>query len=100
MTRTLTAAAAAFATIATFAVATPASARSVAVHYDDLNLDSVAGQARLAARIDRAAREVCDDQAGRRPLAEAAAIAACVRKARDDARARVAAIRPATRAGG
>lgn len=56
MPRTLFTAAAALAA----AAATPALAGSITVNYSDLNLASTEGQAALAARIDRAARKVCE----------------------------------------
>ena len=37
----------------------------VAVHYGDLNVDSVAGQRALQRRIERAARNVCPDSDAR-----------------------------------
>ncbi|MFV0645109.1 MAG: UrcA family protein [Sphingomonadaceae bacterium] len=58
MKRPLTALAAACTTIA---IAAPALAdtRSIAVEYKDLNLSSPEGQKKLAQRINRAARQVC-----------------------------------------
>lgn len=39
--------------------ATTAQAKSVTVAYDDLNLETAAGQKVLSQRIDKAAREAC-----------------------------------------
>jgi UrcA family protein len=91
MSRTLVAAAAAFATLATFATGTAATAREIAVSYADLNLDTAAGRDRLEARIHRAARSACGDYESRRPLSEREAVSRCVRSARESARTQMAA---------
>ena len=57
MTRTFIAAAA----FATFAIAGTAQAATTTVHTSDLNLATAEGQAKLVARLDRAARRVCSD---------------------------------------
>ncbi len=48
-----------FAAIGLAASAAPASAGGIRIAFDDLNLNSEAGQKTLARRIDKAAREVC-----------------------------------------
>ena len=62
MTRTFIAAAA-FVTFATFATVGvgAAQAATAAVETHDLNLATAKGQAKLEARLDRAARKVCSD---------------------------------------
>lgn len=61
MTRTLAAAAAAFATFACFATTSQAFAQNASVKVSDLDLSSPAGQAKLEQRIVRAARTVCGE---------------------------------------
>lgn len=100
MSRPLVAAAAAFASFAALATGTAATAREVAVNYADLDLDSAGGRDQLEARIHRAARTVCGDDRGLRPLSETARIAECVRNARNSARSAMAAKIGNTRIGG
>lgn len=100
MNRSIFAAAAALATVATFSAASPAFARSATVSFSDLDLDSSAGQARLDARIRSAVRSVCEAGSGNRPLAELRATARCMRDATETARTRVAAARSDSRFGG
>lgn len=52
----------------------------VAVHYGDLNIDSVAGQRTLQRRIERAARNVCPES-NARDLRTRAAAQECQRQA-------------------
>jgi UrcA family protein len=61
MTRTIAAAAAAFATFTCFAVTSQASAETAQVRVTDLDLSSADGQAKLEKRIAVAARSVCSD---------------------------------------
>jgi UrcA family protein len=63
MTRTLAAAAAAFATFACFATTSQAFAETAVVQVDDLDLSSAKGQAKLEQRINRAAKAVCSEAA-------------------------------------
>lgn len=104
MNRSIFAAAAALATVASFSATTPAFANStssaVTVAFNDLDLDSGAGQARLDRRIQRAARSVCEASTGHRPLPELLATARCMRDASESARTRVAAARGDNRFGG
>lgn len=65
--------------------------RSVEVRYDDLNLESAAGQARLDLRIDSAVRSVCGVTSGPQSLAQRAAQQACAKDARNKAALEVAA---------
>jgi UrcA family protein len=51
---------------------------SVRVSYADLNLQSPAGAQTMYARLENAARHVCDDRAGIRPVIELRALHACV----------------------
>ncbi|MET0251296.1 MAG: UrcA family protein [Novosphingobium sp.] len=94
------AAAAAFATLATLGSTAPVFARDIAVQYSDLDLGTAAGRERFETRIAAAARRVCADRSGPRSLKESAAIADCVRAARDSARTRMAAALAQTPSGG
>jgi len=100
MNRSILAAAAALATVASFSAATPAFARSATVAFGDLDLDSSAGQTRLDARIRSAVRIVCEAGSGNRPLTELRATARCIRETSEAARVRVAAARSDSRFGG
>ncbi len=100
MNRSIYAAAAALATVASLSAANPAFARSATVSFGDLDLDSRAGQARLDARVRSAVRSVCEARSGNRPLAELRATARCMRDATATARTRVAAARSDSRFGG
>lgn len=82
--------------IATSALASTAVAggagmeeHSVAVHYGDLNLDSVAGQKTLKRRLSHAARVVCPD-AYSRSLEIRTEGRQCIRQALDEANATIA----------
>jgi len=99
MNRSIFAAAAALATVASLSAA-PAFARSATVSFGDLDLDSSAGQARLDARIRSAVRMVCEAGSGKRPLTELLATARCIRETGEAARVRVAAARSDSRFGG
>lgn len=86
------------ATLAIFAAAglalsaTAAQAETVRVSYDDLNLESAAGQAALDQRIDKAAREVCGHKrGGTRNLRLDQSTRACFEKAKASAGAQMAA---------
>jgi len=68
--RTFAFTASALAFVAAAAVATPASAadadtQTARVHYQDLDLNSAAGEAKLQARVARAAAQVCGPVSGR-----------------------------------
>jgi UrcA family protein len=80
MTRTIAAAAAAFATFACFATTSAAFAETAAVQITDLDLSSADGQAKLEQRITRAARAVCSSAVTGSRIAKVDA--ACVGKAR------------------
>ncbi|HUQ13818.1 MAG TPA: UrcA family protein [Novosphingobium sp.] len=64
--------------------------RSVEVRYDDLNLESDAGQARLDQRIAGAVRSVCGVANGPQSIRQRAAQQACARDARNQATLEVA----------
>ena len=51
------------------------------VHFGDLELSTAAGQAKLDARLRRAASAVCDATYGLRPLAEVMEVRRCYRNA-------------------
>lgn len=80
MTRTIAAAAAAFATFACFATTSQAFADTATVRVADLDLSSAEGQAKLDQRIDRAARQVCSSANTGSRIAKVDT--ACVGKAR------------------
>jgi UrcA family protein len=85
----------------TASTATAQDTRSVEVRYDDLNLESAAGQARLETRIGSAVRSVCGAANGPQSLSQRAAILACTRTAREKATTEVASrISQNTRLGG
>ena len=94
MTRTFIAAAA----FATLAMAGTAQAASITVTTSDLNLATAEGQAKLEARLDRAARTVCSDQitSSRIPATDSA----CLARARAMVEKQVAERRSASRNGG
>lgn len=94
MTRTFIAAAA----FATFAIAGAAQAATTTVETSDLNLSTAEGQAKLEARIHRAARNVCSDATtgSRIRLVDSD----CVAKARASVEKQVAARRAASSNGG
>ena len=101
MTRILTAgAAAALATFATFAAlpAAHAATSTTTVQIADLDLASAEGQAKLDARIARAAREVCKDAVTGSRIARVDA--ECVAKTRAQFDRQVAARRSGSRIGG
>jgi len=91
MTRKSMIAASLFAPAALFAAfaAQPAMAqvRTQAVAYNDLDLATPAGQARLDARLRRAASNVCAATVGVHPLAEEMFARRCYAKALSNARA-------------
>lgn len=87
----LLASAAVLAAAFTAPLAAAQDARSVEVRYDDLNLETPAGQARLEARIGIAVRSVCAVANGPQDLTQRAATQACVREAREKATLEVAA---------
>jgi len=69
---------------------TGAAPRSVTVHFEDLNINSAHGAARLYQRIRHAAEDVCGGDSGSRlSLALASAYTTCVRTAVGQAVARV-----------
>ena len=71
------------------------------VRFDDLNLASPTGMARLERRIDAAARGVCDASSTRAlPPSEAMARRSCVTRAKDDARQQIASLDLETTLGG
>lgn len=72
----------------------PAFAQTAARHvaYDDLNLASVAGRAKLERRLDSAVTAVCGFQASLTMLSEARAVRRCRVDARQDARIQVSAL--------
>jgi UrcA family protein len=72
----------------------PAFAQTATRHvaYDDLNLASAAGQARLQHRLDSAVTAVCGEQAMAAMLSEARAIQHCRMNAEKDARMQVSAM--------
>ena len=84
------------ATIAAIGIALSAGtahAKSVRVTYDDLNLESVAGQKTLSRRIDKAAREVCGYSYQRiGSLSQQQDARACFKKARAGANEQFATI--------
>lgn len=94
MTRTLIAAAA----FATFALTGAAQAATATVQTSDLNLTTAEGQAKLDARIDRAARDVCSDTYTGSRIRNTDE--ACVTRARAMVEKQVAARRSASRNGG
>lgn len=93
MTRTFIAAA-----IAAFCLAGAAQAATTVVQTRDLNLATAAGQAKLEARLNRAARKVCSEAmtGSRIPNIDAA----CVTKARATVEKQVAARRAFPNRGG
>ena len=96
MNRTLfTAAAAAFATLATVGAS---HAATTAVETADLNLATAHGQAKLDSRIDRAVRAVCSEAVTGSRIA--VVDKACMAKARAAVEKQVASRRSATRLGG
>ena len=99
MTRTFIAAAA-FVTFATFATVGVgvAQAATVAVETHDLNLATAKGQAKLEARLDRAARKVCSDLVTGSNIRVVDSI--CVAKARASVERQVAARRAVSTDGG
>ena len=99
MTRTFTAvAAAALATLTTFAATSSAHAASTTVEIADLDLSTAEGQAKLEARITRAARKVCSDMV---PGSRVASIdEACVSQARTAIEKQLTARRAPSRIGG
>ena len=94
MTRTFIAAAA----FATFAIAGAAQAATTSVQIADLNLTTAEGQAKLEARLNRAARNVCSDvtTGSRIPVLDSE----CVARARANVEKQVAERRSSTRNGG
>ena len=90
MLKLLATAAALSAATLTTSAAIAQDTRSVEVRYDDLNLESAAGQARLDARIGSAVRSVCGVTTGPQSLAQRAATLACTRAAREKASVEVA----------
>ncbi len=94
MTRTFIAAAA----FATFALAGAAQAATTTVQTSDLNLATAEGQAKLDARLDRAARSVCSESVTSSRIR--VTDSACVTRARAMIEKQVAALRTATRNGG
>ena len=94
MTRTFIAAAA----FVTFATVGAAQAATVAVETHDLNLATAKGQAKLEARLNRAARKVCSDSVtgSRIPSTDKA----CVGRARAMVEKQVAERRSGSRNGG
>ena len=96
MNRTLAAAAAAtFATLATFGAS---HAATTAVQTNDLDLATAEGQARLDSRINRAVRTVCSEEITGSRIARVDKD--CMAKARAGAEKQVAALRSPTRTGG
>ena len=92
------AAAAAFATVASFSAASSAHAETAAVQIADLDLNTGEGQAKLESRITRAARQVCaDDRTGSRIRS---VDTECVGRARAAIEKQVAARRTSTAIGG
>jgi UrcA family protein len=65
------------AAVAMFASAASAQTSQVTVGYADLNLSSATGQAKLAQRIDIAARKVCNVDANERLLPISMAAGRC-----------------------
>ena len=100
MNRSIFAAAAALAAVASISAATPTFARSATVAFGDLDLASSAGQARLDTRIRSAVRSVCEASGSNRSLTELRATARCIRETSEAARIRVAAARSDSRFGG
>lgn len=99
MTRTLAAAAAAFATFACFATTSPAFAQtSTAVKVSDLDLSSPAGQAALDKRLAAAARAVCSQSITGSRLTRIDD--ACVARAKTSIEHQLAARRASPRNGG
>jgi UrcA family protein len=99
MTRTFTAvAAAALATLATFSATSSAHAASTTVQTADLDLSTAQGQAKLEARIARAARKVCSDATTGSRIADVDE--ACVSQARAAIGKQLTARRAASRNGG
>jgi UrcA family protein len=69
---------------------TPATPRSITVHFEDLNINTKQGAARLYQRIQYAAEDVCGgNSVPQRQLALASIYTACVRSAVAEAVARV-----------
>ena len=62
----------------------------VEVFYDDLNLESEAGRAKLEGRVLSASKQVCGYNTGRKPIAEEQSIRSCVKFAQSKARASLA----------
>jgi UrcA family protein len=99
MTRSLTAAAAAaLATFATFSMMPNAYAATTTVEIADLDLNSAEGQAKLDARIARAARAVCKDAVTGSRVS--AIDADCVKTAKASIEKQLAARRASPRNGG
>ena len=98
MTRTLAAAAAAFATFACFAATSQAFAETTTVKIADLDLSSAKGQAKLEQRITRAARDVCSDATTGSRIATIDT--ACVANARAAIERQLASRRPQPQNGG
>lgn len=90
MLKSLASAAVLAAAALTAPVASAQDTRSIEVRYDDLNLETTAGQARLETRIGSAVRSVCGVAPGPQSLAHRAASQACARAARDKASLEVA----------
>lgn len=59
--------------------------RTTIVRTDDLNLDSRAGQDRLAVRVNQAAERVCENGTGSRDLRAQRLTKACIAKAKTQA---------------
>lgn len=70
----------------------PASANTVEVTYDDLNLASAKGQAALEARIERAVRSVCEVNSTGSRVREQQARSVCAKQARASAKTQMAAV--------
>lgn len=89
---------AAAAAIATIGTATPVLAKSVVVHYDDLDLATAQGQRDFAHRVDRAAKRACDY--GRESGIPSRDAVTCYREARNKAKVEMASIVEDKRLGG
>ena len=94
MTRTFIAAAA----FATFAISGAAQAATTTVQTRDLDLATAAGQAKLDARLDRAARNVCSDTVTGSRISTIDE--SCVARARAMVEKQIAARRSASGSGG
>ena len=83
------------------AVSTSAHAASVNIKYDDLNLDTPQGQAKLDRRITKAARAICGiDQTTVESRVRDPEAVACVKKAKAKAHAQVASMIERSASGG